>query len=427
MHALHSAAITTVAAMVGHKRRWNAGIVIGVHALIATTAAHAMPPHKDNRRGVHEKETGDTDDDESEEAAAPAQEVADDHQPLTAQALPWAGAGEIYDAIQAMPGIAELIIAASRRMPRAEFMDYLETTVRLNKPSASTSEAPSGGAHPSHRASSMGSHDGDSEDNEERSDGGKGTDVTTQPQSRQATRPTSPRSEASDADSRPDELGSGAQTKDGATHHVATTEPGPSRGQHEQGKDRARTATVPYHGNQEYGPMFTDTGRAAVGYQRDSTHPPPRSGKPDHVDRVNGVGSEDFDVGEYSKHGEDREQTIRPEKITWTTASHPDAVLALQMLFQTYFAAVDDALMLVGDVFTETLYSTAPHANKRLSEYIGWYIQREAAGSLPTRPSRYADRGAAGIRSAHTARAHANHLNYIGIYVTQSGMPYIDI
>ena len=74
-------------------------------------------------------------------------------------------------------------------------------------------------------------------------------------------------------------------------------------------------------------------------------------------------------LGEYSKHGEGHETTIRPEKITWTTASHPDAVLALQMLFQTYFAAVEDALMLVGDVFTETLYSTAPNANKRLSEY----------------------------------------------------------
>ena len=26
--------------------------------------------------------------------------------------------------------------------------------------------------------------------------------------------------------------------------------------------------------------------------------------------------------------------------------------------------------------------------------------------------------------SAHAARTHANHLNYIGIYVTQSCMPY---
>ena len=66
MHALHSAAITTVAAMVGHKRRWNAAIVFGMHALIATTAVHAMPPHKDNRRGTHGDDEEGTDDDESE-------------------------------------------------------------------------------------------------------------------------------------------------------------------------------------------------------------------------------------------------------------------------------------------------------------------------------------------------------------------------
>ena len=123
-------------------------------------------------------------------------------------------------------------------------------------------------------------------------------------------------------------------------------------------------------------------------------------------------------LGEYDKHGKAQVETvIRPEKITWITATNPDAVLALQMLFQTYFAAVEDALMLVGDEFTETLYSTAPNSNRRLSEYISRYIQREAAGNLPTTPSRYEQQGAGGIMSAHTARTHANHLNYIGIFV----------